>query len=147
MEEEKNENGPADDVFTRQYVDPRSFKEEVRFKWPDELWNEGFVPLPKKLLRALPALFPNDEAIIELVTILALADYRRPRAQRPPSLRYLAFVAGLPSETMRRALDKLEASGWLKGPLISDEGVHVKNPRLMDGLAQAIRQVTTDEKS
>lgn len=71
---------------------------------------------------------------------MAVADYRRPDLQRPPSLRYLAFVAGLDVDLFERRLKALEKRGLVKrrGP---DEEIDID----LSPLEGLIEQKTREE--
>lgn len=122
-------------TFTPQSIDPESFKDHVRAKWPDELLREGFVPFPKMLLRALPQLFQDSADVEELAVVLALADYRRRNMRSLPTIEYLAFIAGMPQEIYRAALDRLKAKKWVEEAAASEhvDGINATS----DGLARA----------
>jgi hypothetical protein len=74
----------------------------------------GFVPFPKKLLRAMHRLFSGVDSAKDIAALLAIVDFRRPNVTRRPSLAYLAFVAGLDDEEFRAALYRLEAMGYVR---------------------------------
>jgi hypothetical protein len=100
--------------FTRPQLDPFSLPANIRAKWPAELLGEGFVPLPKKLLRALGGLFEDSREIDELVVLLAAVDYKRDNFERFPTVEYLAFVAGIPEKRFREALSRLKKKHWVE---------------------------------
>jgi len=99
--------------FERQRLHPATLSSILKEKWPQDLLLEGYVPLPKRVLRALPALFPDDNAIEELVVLLAYIDYRRPAVSRKPSLEFLAFNSGLTTKRFASALQRLERKGCI----------------------------------
>ncbi|WP_437941284.1 hypothetical protein [Sorangium sp. So ce341] len=96
----------------RQKIDLTKLPRALTHKWPGTTLDEGFVPLPKKLLRTLTTLFGSSEAMQDLAVLLAVVDYQRPDLKRHPSLEYLAFVAGLDLETTRRTLERLDEREW-----------------------------------
>jgi hypothetical protein len=100
--------------FTRPQLDPFRLKANILAKWPAEMLGEGFVPLPKRLLRMLGRLFEGSREIDELVVLLAAVDYKRENYDRRPTVEYLAFVAGLPIKRFREALSRLKKKGWIE---------------------------------
>jgi hypothetical protein len=114
--------------FSRQRVDVAKIPSQVIEKWSPSVLNEGFVPFPKKLLRALHCVFPDNDSMKELAVILAVVDFKRPNLSRSPSLEYLAFLAGLEENEFKEALGRLEQktyagiSGDSKGLEISLDG-------------------------
>lgn len=83
-------------------------------KWSPEVLNEGFLAVPKRLIRCLPRLFKGASAIRQLQAVLAVADTKHARAARQPSLDYLAFIAGISPDEFRQALSELEAANLIK---------------------------------
>jgi hypothetical protein len=83
-------------------------------KWSPATLDEGFVPFPKKLLRAMHRLFIGVDSTKDIAALLAIVDFRRPNVTRRPSLAYLAFVSGLDEEQFRAALNRLEALGYIR---------------------------------
>ncbi len=125
-------------AFTRTQVDPFALPASVRAKWPDELLGEGFVPLPKKVLRALSVLFGGSPEIEELVAVLAVVDYKRANPAPAPTLAYLAFVAGLSPSRLNAALSRLKQRDWAKIDLDpAREAVDVN----VDGLNGAVLSI------
>jgi|SRR5579862_7452168 len=96
----------------RKPVDPIRLGEIVIAKWKEDILTEGFVPLPKKLLRVMPEVFGKD-GIIDLAVVLAVVDFKRPRQSMMPSLDYLAFIAGLSRSVFWERLRALEARGFI----------------------------------
>lgn len=95
-------------------IDPRRLPEVVRAKWPnDQVLDEGFVPLPKRVVRCLSQLFAEPESIERLAILLAVVDYQRPNLMRPPSIEYLASLAGLELDRFRHRLEEMEHMGWV----------------------------------
>ena len=47
----------------------------------------------------------------ELAVLLAVVDFKRPNLTRPPSLAFLAFLAGLTETEFQDALDRLQQKG------------------------------------
>ena len=93
--------------FPRKKIDPHKLPPAVLEKWSPDILTEGFVPIPKLLVRSLHRLFSGDDGIKELATILAIVDFRRPQLTRFPSLAYLSFLAGLTEEEFQAALQRL----------------------------------------
>jgi hypothetical protein len=89
-----------------------ALSEAVLAKWPREILDEGFVPFPKRLIRAAGPLFKGPTAIELLVTVLSVVDFKRPDASRLPSLGALAYTAGLPVEVFRDRLNQLVLLGY-----------------------------------
>ena len=104
--------------FSRQRVDLTKIPSQVVEKWSPSVLNEGFVPFPKKLLRAIHRIFPDDDSMKELAVILAVVDFKRPKVSRSPSLEYLAFLAGLEENEFKAALSRLEQKKYAR---VSDD--------------------------
>src|SRR5580700_9159021 len=102
-----NRRSPMSDL-KRQTIDPARLPAIVRMKWSPQAMAEGYVPFPKKLIRALPVIFNGPDAIEKLAVVLAIVDYRRPDLSRGPSLEFLAFTAGMEVDVFRRHLKQLE---------------------------------------
>ena len=102
------------DDFYRPTVPAHQLSDHVKCKWPRGTLSEGFVPLPKKLLRCVHQLFTGDGGMEDLAVVLALVDYKRPAISRPPSLEYVAFVAGLTVEQLNGALGRLQSAGYIE---------------------------------
>lgn len=100
--------------FKRQNVDPARMPQSLVEKWSPATLDEGFVPFPKKLLRAMHRLFIGVDSTKDIAALLAIVDFRRPNVTRRPSLAYLAFVSGLDEEQFRAALNRLEALGYIR---------------------------------
>jgi len=100
-------------MFERQKLDPKRIPEVVKHKWGAKVLDEGFIALPKRLLRCLPEVIQGPHALEHLAVILAVVDYKRPKQVRPPSVDYLAFIAGMPAEMFKERLKELEAKQWL----------------------------------
>jgi hypothetical protein len=111
-------------------------------KWSTRVLDEEFVPFPKRLLMVISQVFEGEHAITDLAVVLAVADYLRPDLNRGPSVEFLAFTAGLPSETFLERLQALEERGLLhrEGP---DEAMTIH----LSGLLQRIEELTPDEAS
>lgn len=116
-----------------QFYRPRvttSLKAVVTAKWSDAVLDEGYVPFPKRLLRAAPKIFRGEHAIEQLAVALALVDYIRPGQGRPPSVGFLAFLAGLDPDRFMERLRQLSDAGlvnWAgsrEGLKYSLEGLH-----------------------
>ncbi len=81
----------------------------VLAKWPREALDEGFCPYPKRLIRAAPRILSGPNGLEQLAVVLSVIDYKRPGADRLPSVGYLAFTAGLAPATFSARLDELAA--------------------------------------
>ena len=110
--------------------------DHVKAKWPVGTLSEGFVPLPKKLLRCTHQLFAGHGAIEDLAVVLALVDYERPAISRPPSREYVAFVAGLTVARLNAALKRLQLAGYVEVE-VDDQGRLATD---LAGLNDAIEQ-------
>src|ERR1700683_2425752 len=99
--------------FKRQKIARAKIPDTVRAKWPFPLLDEGFIPLPKKLLRVLPRLYPNVEAVQELCIIMAIVDFKRLGQTRNPSEEFLAFISGVDISEFRKGVNRLASKGWL----------------------------------
>ena len=73
---------------------------------------EGYVPMPKMLLRAASELFSPKTALTDLIVTLAIADSITVR-RKPVSFRYLAFLCGLPEETVEESIGRLVEAEYL----------------------------------
>lgn len=128
--------------FIRQKVDPFRIPDSHRVKWSGPLLSEGFVPFPKKLVRCLGRVLQGPEAINELAVLLAVTDYKRPSVSRPPSVEYLAFVAGLSAEETTAILSRLEAKKLIRVQ-VQPLGLEIDT----SGFVAAIDQATFEEGS
>jgi len=117
--------------FSRQRVG--RLPKRVEVKWDGRVLTEGFVPFPKRLIRCLPVLFSGPQALEELAVVLAIVDYRRPNVSRPPSVDYLAFIAGIEKLVFRQVLDRLVEKNWLlvRG---EDEYLEIELTGLLDAI-------------
>jgi hypothetical protein len=100
--------------FTRQLIDQAKLPQQVVEKWSSSVLSEGFVPFPKKLLRSMHRIFTGSDSMLELSVVLAIVDFRRPNVTRPPSLDYLAFLAGLDPVEFQKVLVQLESKGYIQ---------------------------------
>ncbi len=100
-------------MLRRNYVDPSRLPEAAVAKWGEELLIEGFTPFPKRLLRCLSLVFQGERAMDDLAVILSVADYRRPNLARPPSIDFLAFIAGLETDSFKQRLEVLSKRSWV----------------------------------
>lgn len=99
--------------FPRKKIDAAQLPPAFRAKFPDYVLEEAFVPAPKRLLRALPVLFPGNPEIEDLGVLLSVVDFKRPKLTRLPSLDFLAFVAGMNPDQFERSLERLKGRGWI----------------------------------
>ncbi len=127
-------------MLKRRKIDTGQLPDVLRHKWPGGVLNEGFVPVPKRLLRCLPQIILGEGALEKLQVILAVVDYERPNLPRPPALAYLAFNAGLEPEEFRAKLKELGDEGLLEfsGP---DDAMAID----YKGLITRIQQLTPEE--
>ena len=100
-------------TFERPVVEDQRIPDAARAKWSLELCKEGFVPLPKMLLRTLSSVM-KDDAYERLQVLLAIADFIRPNGVAPPSYEFLAFNAGLPVEVFKNHLEHLKEIGLVE---------------------------------
>ena len=98
--------------FKRPSVSKDKLPAAALAKWGYEVLEEGFVPFPKKLIRALPNLF-KENGIEKLQVVLAIIDFIRDDQKSNPSKEYLAFVAGMPIERFSHVLGELKAEGLI----------------------------------
>lgn len=115
-----------------------SIPEAAIAKWSGDILSEGFVPFPKKLLRTLGQTF-NEPAYERLQVVLAIVDYIRPSLTNPPSVEYVAFVAGLTPERCRVVLNDLKNAG-----LIEYDGKETGLAIGLDGLKGRIRRLSEE---
>ena len=127
-------------MFERRKIDPARLPHAAVAKWSQTVLDEGFVPLPKRMLRCLSALFEGSPAISQLATVLAIVDYKRPALSRPPSVEFLAFTAGMDVATFKRNVDELQSRGW-----VTASGSEPAFDVEIEGLIQEILERTRDE--
>ncbi len=118
----------------------KAVPEVMAAKWSVEIANEGFVPLPKRLLRCMRDLFTGSLGVHELTAILAIIDNRWPGAPRPPSLEYLSFTAGMVVDEFLEHVRRMEERGW-----IETSGTDADYKVSTDGLFQEILKIAPDE--
>lgn len=107
--------------FKRQNLDPRSYAiVKIAVKWSGDVLTEGFTPFPKKMLRVMGELFPDNPSIEELAALLAIADFKREGATRSPSFDYLAFLAGMELEDFKGAIERMVAREWITYERVDD---------------------------
>ena len=98
--------------FARQQIEIAKLPQVVRHKWGDALLAEGFVPVPKRLIRVLAKVFGKPEFEL-LQAVLAVADFDRPNLMQNPSSEFLAYLAGLSEVKFMGRLGELEAMGLI----------------------------------
>jgi len=108
-------------------------KPVLTVKWSGPVLDEGYVAFPKRLMRSAPKIFRGEHALEQLAVALALVDYIRPDSNRPPSIGYLAFNAGLDAERFQERLRELSDAG-----LVSWVGNREGLKYSLEGLQQAI---------
>lgn len=94
----------------RQKTDTSKVPAAFRAKWGIDNLEEGFIPLPKMFLRVMSEVMGSKE-YERLQVALAIVDYLREDISRPPSLQYLAFIAGLDEQTFKRHAKELTEAG------------------------------------
>ena len=124
-------------MLERRKIDTGTIPDVVAAKWSRDVLDEGFVPLPKRLVRSLVDLFSGPHAMQHLAVVLAIVDYKRPQLSRPPSVEYLAFTANMPVEEFKKYVSDLEAVDYVKVSG-SDDAYDVQ----IDGLLDALREST-----
>lgn len=124
--------------FKRPYVLKDKLSDAALAKWGYEVLEEGFVPFPKKLIRALPSLF-KENGIEKLQAVLAIIDFIRDDQKSNPSKEYLAFVAGMSIERFSLVLGELKAEGLIE--VVEADDALVASPK---GLKVAILKNTKD---
>lgn len=85
----------------------------IKAKWPDPLWQDGFVAVARSFLRAYRRLDPplSDLAAI---TVIGIVDYVWREGQLPyPSSGRLARALGTTPKRIEKALNELENGGYL----------------------------------
>jgi hypothetical protein len=119
-----------------------STSETVNLKWGGpELLEEGFVPFPKRLLRCMSTLWGGDTTLQQLAVILAIADYRRPKMTRLPSVGVLAHEAGLATDVFDKRMKELVEMGYLQVSGSSEELKVSLTP-----LVEAVKTLTSGEE-
>jgi hypothetical protein len=121
----------ADDFSRRKMTS--AMKPVLTAKWSEPVLDEGYIAFPKRLLRAAPKIFQGEHAMEQLAVALALADYMRPDLNRPPSLGFLAFSAGMEMERFQERLNELSDTG-----LVNVMGNRDAVKYSLEGLQQAI---------
>ena len=111
----------------------------VAYKWSPQVVDEGFIPFPKRLNRCLSRVFVE---VKDIQVILAVVDYARPQASRPPSYDFLAFIAGMDVPEFKDRIGRMEKRGWVK-TAGSDDAIRIK----IDGLLDEIEKLTRDQPS
>ena len=112
----------------------------IQAKWSEQVLDEGFTPVPKRLIRCMHRVFTGQDAIDDLRVVLAVIDYRRPNLSRPPSVEFLAFIAGMDVEKFKERVGDLQERGFFTctGP---DEAVSIG----IDGLLQRVVELTDED--
>jgi len=127
-------------VFKRKKVD--KVPDAVIHKWNRPVTDEGFVPLPKRLLRCMATLFDVPQ-LKSIQALLAIVDFKRPNLLHPPSKDYLAFIAGMSVAEFDDCLTDLERRGLIEIKLREEEATQVE----IDGLLKKIVALTPDEST
>lgn len=108
----------------------------VAAKWREDLLDEGYTPVPKRLIRCLGRLLAGFENPMEsLAVILAIVDYKRAAPVRAPSAGLLAFTAGMTEEVFLVRLTELEARGYVH-PGRSSEALDLDLRGLYDSIKE-----------
>ena len=84
----------------------------MELKWGKELCTEGYVPMPKKLLRSAAEIFDGDNSLTDLIVTLAIADTVTKR-EAPISYAFLSFIAGIEEDLVRSSVDRLHKLGYI----------------------------------
>jgi hypothetical protein len=127
-------------MFERPHV--TKIPENVDFKWFGRTLDEGFVPFPKRLLRCLNRCFEGKHAVTDLMAVLAIVDYRRPRQPHPPSLEFLAFTAGMSVDQFEDSLARMKSRSML-----DYEGTETHLDVDLSLLLQKVEELTADKDS
>jgi hypothetical protein len=98
-------------LFVRQKIGVSALPGALIAKWGSDALGEGFVALPKRLLRCLNRIFEGPDAMERLMVVMAVVDYLRPNLTRGPSQEYLGFLAGLTPDRVATILSELKAEG------------------------------------
>lgn len=101
----------------RQHIDVKKLPEVIRCKWGDVVIEEGFVPLPKKILRVLKDLFHPETRLVfptDFGVVMAVADIRGSRV--PMTVENIAFLVGLEDDTdaVFESLDRLQQANYIE---------------------------------
>jgi hypothetical protein len=129
--------------FARQRVSAKALPPAILAKWNGDVLDEGFVPLPKRLLRCLNQIFQGGDAAERIMVVLAIADYLRPNLSRGPSREFLAFISGLPIDRLNKTLDGLSADGLIAVNDINDDELDVSMP----GLLSKVTELTSNTEA
>ena len=117
-----------------------AMKPVLTAKWSGPVLDQGYVAFPKRLLRAAPKIFQGEHAIEQLAVALSLVDYIRPEINRPPSVGFLAFTAGMDSDRFLERLRELADAGqvtWM--------GNREALKYTLEGLQQAVLENSGEE--
>jgi hypothetical protein len=116
----------SEPYFTRQKIP--HVPEAIAAKWGPEVPDEGYTPLPKRLLRCLSAIFTD---VTDLQVMLAVVDFNRPNLNREPSYDFLAFTAGIDIATFKKHIEAMQKNGLLSaaGP---DEAIRINYGKLIE---------------
>jgi hypothetical protein len=128
--------------FARQRIDTKTLPTALLSKWDRRVLEEGFVPLPKKLLRCMNQIFQGPEAMEQFILIMAITDYLRPNLSRGPSPEYLAFVSGLTVERVKSLLQVLAEKRLLTFQFKEEDELEINT----QGLATHIIESTPQQE-
>ena len=125
--------------FERSKIDTSFLPDVVKWKWDRTVLDEGFVPLPKRLLRSARKIFKGPSRMGQMVTMLTIVDYERPGKTKLPSLDFLAFIAGMKKTSFKKYLDELEELELIK---VVEQGDRLKIT--YEGLLKEIANLTKE---
>ena len=111
-------------------------------KWSGRTLDEGFTPLPKRLLRCMGKLFGGTNGIDDFRVVMAIVDFIRPGLYRWPSYEFLAYVAGMSEQKLKSRVADMQARGLLEAKEIGNGDQVVIN---INGLIKEIERLTDDE--
>lgn len=137
------EHGPpaSNTPFLRPVVNLDKVPDSIKAKWPDrEVLQEGFMPIPKRLVRCLHQLFANEEQVDELRALLVYVDFLRERMPRLPSIAHLAFTAGMSEADYTAAANRLAARNLWTITRSGGEGFEAN----LEPLHRRIKELTPD---
>ena len=138
-----------DSDFYRPILSANQIKPSVIDKWGSDLCEEGYVPLPKKLLRSIPRIFDGEHALQDLIILLGIADLISAKINKGISIRYLSFLVCMEEDKVLESLERLKENKILKMESIENEKYRFrpKLTGLMFKVAESLEELDSDTQS
>lgn len=136
--------------YNRPSVDVSKIPPSFLQKWggATPLYEEGFLVLPKKILRILPTLF-KGEATNKITALFTIIDFHRGGIINATN-DYLAYVAGLSEEDFLGAIKELIMDGYLENvddPKDLEDPTQRANYNFTPFIEKALKLTTEETKS